>query len=125
VGGERRRTLEDNTEGAFADFLAHPVVDVDDVLSRTGAAVGVCGHLEADGEGRERNINTRRYPRLPALNDSPTRFEYITVTASPLPRNDATAQCTHDDRQDHEPQRDLKSPLQPPHALSPLPPTIM
>jgi hypothetical protein len=26
-------------------------VDADDVLSRTGAAVGVCGHLEEDGEG--------------------------------------------------------------------------
>jgi hypothetical protein len=28
-------------------------VDADDVLSRTGTVVGVCGHLEADG-GPER-----------------------------------------------------------------------
>jgi hypothetical protein len=51
--GGCRRTLKDDTEGALAYFLAHPVVDADDVLRRASAAVGVCGHLAADGEGGE------------------------------------------------------------------------
>ena len=61
----RRRTLEDNTEAAFADFLAHSVVSADDALSRTGVVVGVYRHPEEDekgkemeGQQRERNINT-------------------------------------------------------------------
>jgi hypothetical protein len=49
-----RQTLEDDTKGALADFLAYSVVNADNILSRTGAAVGVCGHFEADGEGRGR-----------------------------------------------------------------------
>ncbi len=46
-----RQTLEDDTKGALADFLAYSVVNADDILSRTGAAVGVCRHFEADEEG--------------------------------------------------------------------------
>ena len=80
--GVRRRTLEDNNEGTFADFLAHPVVDADDVLGRTGTVVCMCGHLEADGEAEKREreddgegkriyINTRcsrcRNPQLNAV----------------------------------------------------------
>jgi hypothetical protein len=34
-------------------------VNADDVLSRTGAAVGVCGHVEGDGEGGGRKERER------------------------------------------------------------------
>jgi hypothetical protein len=59
-------TLEDDTKRAFADFLSHSVVDANDVLGRTGAAVGVPGHVEGDeeerrgrGKGEEKGKRTR------------------------------------------------------------------
>ena len=84
--GVRRRTLEDNNEGTFADFLAHPVVDADDVLGRTGTVVGVCGHLEADGEaGKRKREDDREGKRI-----------YIDTRCNMQHVSRSTAQCRNE-----------------------------